>query len=172
VCRYKTALNCLLFFSIFSFLQLIVMFGARDEPLIWTSPGLLWIVYDYLQESTANLIAMIIPAVYLALYFLSRQKREFMAVAAIFFAVDTIALYVFAINWGLSDFDLIELGVPIVILSFLIRGLIAWVRLRGVSCAEYNHLKSIVAQERKARRRSGGGYYIGGYRGGGGGFGG
>ena len=176
VCHFKTARTWLLIFSAFSFIQLFVMFGQSDEPLIWTSPALLWIVYVHLAESVANLIAIALPIVYLTLYFLSNKRRGSMAIAATLFVVDSIAFLSFAISWGLYDFDFIELGIPVIILFFLIRGAIAWVNLRNVSDDVYSRTVIIVKKEREEHREyeGYGGRGRGGYRGGfgGGGYGG
>jgi len=176
VCRFKTARMWLLIFSVFSFIQLFVMFSASDEPLIWTSPALLWIVYVHLAESIANIIAMVLPVVYLALYLLSNKRREAIVAAAAFFAIDSIVFLLFAISWGLGDFDFIELGIPILILFYLARGAVAWSNLRNVSDDEYSRAKAIVQKERAEHRehRGYGGRGHGGYRGGfgGGGYGG
>ncbi|MCL2828535.1 MAG: hypothetical protein FWD99_07360 [Oscillospiraceae bacterium] len=175
--NFKNARYCLWIFAVFSFLQLFVMFTPIDEPLIWTSPGLLWIVYTVFQDAIANPIAVAIPVIYLVFYLLSKQKREFLTFGAIFFAVDTLALFAFAVSYGLYAFDIIELGIPVVILGFLIPGAIAWSKLRGVSDAAFQQAKKLVKEDREKNYRGFGGYAgrgRGGYRGGwgGGGFGG
>ena len=172
---FKYARNMLLFFTIFAFIQLVVMFGAADEPLIWTSPSLLWLVYLVAEDSIANMVAMALPVIYLVFYLLSRQRREFIAFAAILFTIDTIVLYAFAVSYGLYQFDFLELGTPLIFLYFLISGTIAWTRLKGVSEEEFQRVKALVIEEKKNYRGYGGyGGWRGGYRGGfgGGGFGG
>ena len=165
----------LLIFTIFAFVQLLVMFSATDEPLIWTSPSLLWLVYLVLEEPGANMVAMALPVIYLVCYLLSKQRRGFIALAAIFFAIDTFALYVFAIS-SVYFFDLYELGIPLFFLYFLVKGAIAWTTLRDIPEDKFNRAKQIVIEqnkrnaERAAESGGGGGFFFGG--GGGGGFGG
>jgi len=169
--NFKLARLCLLIFTIFAFVQLFFLFSSLDEPLIWTSPGLMWIIYTTgVRESSANAIAILMPVIYLSFYILSRERRVFIPVAMVFFAIDTLVLYGFAISYGLYNFDIVELGPPVFIMYFLIIGTVGWYQLRGESYERVKEAKRIATEEARENREEGGGFFHGGrgYRGGGG----
>ena len=196
---FENARFNLLLITILAFVNLFFMFIVNDEPILWTAPSLMWLTYLWVNYTLANIIALMIPIIYLILYLLAQKKRHLIIAALIFFSVDLVVFYLYALDYGLLAFAggsfayaLLVFILPLAFLLYLVKGARAWKLLQGTTYPEYLKFLDDLDDQlqgggtRVATRRhfrgyrgyrgyggSGNGGYSGrGYRGSGGGYGG
>jgi len=83
--KFENARFSLMLITILAFVNLFFMFFVMDAPLLYTAPSLMWMVYLWVSYAAANLLAMVMPIIYLILYLSSQKKRHLMLVASALF---------------------------------------------------------------------------------------
>ena len=142
--RFENARFSLFVLTILAFANLFGRFFINEVPLLWTAPSVQWLTYLWVSRSLGDLIAIMIPFIYLLLYLNSPKKRYLLLVAFIFFSIDVIIyIYAFFIG-GVSAFignywyfGLITFMPSVLFIIFLIRGLAAWKKLISVDEIAY-----------------------------------
>jgi len=81
-------------------------------------------------------LALIVIGLYLACWLLSKNTRVFMLFALIFFGIDTLVFLAFVFFLGFDTSYILDIAFHGWILIFLIRGTMAWSKLRRLSPEE------------------------------------
>ena len=147
--KFENARFGLMLITILAFINLFFMFFVMDAPLLYTAPSLMWMTYLFLSYGMANFLAIVIPVIFLILYLKSQKNRYLMVAALIFFGIDLLVFYIYAIFiYGIGAFTegYFYYGVlvfipPVWLISFLISGVRAEKELKGVN--EISYLKHL-----------------------------
>jgi len=203
--KFENGRFALMLIAGMALVNFVFMFFFIERPILWTAPSIMWVTYLWIPEILGDGIAIAMTIAYLVFYFLSQRKRILMRVALIVFGIDVGLFFMYVLYYGVADFaggsmfyGLVVFGFPVFCLIIIIRGAMAFEKLRDINDTEYytslDNLDGIVAggvvdewgYRPVVRRRhfrgfrgyggyggSGrGGYRGGGYRGYGGGYGG
>lgn len=82
------------------------------------------------------IIALVIIALYLLFWFLSKRNRAFIIGALVLFGIDSIGVLLLFLSSGMDTYFIIDLVFHVWILYYLITGTMAWYKLRGISDKE------------------------------------
>ena len=127
---------------------LLETFGA-DFYLLYSAsvPQFVLLIADEIGIYGFGLVlALIITAVYLVCWALSKRWRIFILIALILFSLDTLFLLLLVIDAENFSLFLIDLAFCVWILFSLARGSIAWFKLRRVSPDEILALQDEISQ--------------------------
>ena len=126
---YINGRNTLGFIALLASLNLFGMFFVNEEPLLWTSPSIMWLTYLWVSEGVGDLLAILSVALYWIFYLGARHKRSFYLLGSLFFAVDTLVFYLYANFYGWAAFTddsfgygLVAFGLPLLCGWFLFQG--------------------------------------------------
>ncbi|MDR2501657.1 MAG: hypothetical protein LBC78_00190 [Oscillospiraceae bacterium] len=89
-----------------------------------------------LPTIVAPALAFGVIALYFICWLLSKRRRVFILVALILFVIDCALFAVITFTFGFEIIDTINIAIHVIILCSLISGVVAWTRLRRVSCGE------------------------------------
>jgi len=149
---FKRSRGNLLLVVAFTVINLLLMAFGSDFYLLFsaTIPSLVYgVAYEIGLGAVGLILALVMVAIYLVCYLLSKKYRVFILVAMILFAVDTGFFLVLFFNL-LAYFEfmyIVELAFHAWILFYLITGTAAWAKLRKVTASEMEAAKEAVANE-------------------------
>lgn len=173
--KFELARFAFLAAVVMGFINLANMFIGGVQPLLWTTPCIMWLTYLWLPEELGDMVAVMMSFIYLVVYILTKRRREWILVAAGLFAVDFVVFYIYALWYGIAAYTdysvLYGIAVfvpPLVVLWLLYGGIRAYKSLRHVSDFVYEGHLHRVRGYRGYGGSGYGGYGYGGY----GGFGG
>jgi len=193
ITTFENARFGLMLIAALALVNLVFMFLIRFEPLWWTAPSIMWLVYLWVPEMIGDTIAVGMVVAYFVLYFLSQRRRHLMVVATALFGFETLVFYGYTLYYGIeawfAGLGIILLVAPIIFIIFLLRGAALYKQLEGIGDSTYGMALYSIDEDhgvygsgrrhfRGFRGYSGyggsgrGGYRGGGYRGFGGGYGG
>jgi len=142
--KFENARFGLLLVVILAAINLIGMFLVNAEPLLWTAPSIMWLTYLWVSEIVGDVLALLLSIAYFVLYVNSHKKRKLMLVALILFGFDALVFYIYAFSYGIAAFTgysfgygLVVFSLPVIFLSLLIMGTVAYKKLETVSEADY-----------------------------------
>ena len=146
--RFNRARNNLLGVVILTLANLVMIALDVDIgfPFSAVIPQFILVWFIEISMPVVMTIAVIIVSFYLLFFFLSKRWRVFILIALIFFAMDTLFLLDFMLEFGFSGL-LLNLAFHAWIHFYLITGTIAWAKLRKVSKEEFTELVAAVEQE-------------------------
>lgn len=152
--NFSRARSNLLLMLAFTAMNLILSFSGSDFFLLFsaTLPAIIYhATWLFNTEAMGFAAAFAIVAIYCLFWYLSKKRRVFIVAALVFFAIDTIVLFVLlAVGFGSIDLDpffIIEILFPIWILYYLITGSIAWLKLKNVSTSDISKIRQDAAKE-------------------------
>jgi len=138
--KYENARFALMAVTGMAIVNFISMFFIYYEPILWTTPSIMWMTYLWVPEIVGDAIAVIFVATFALLYILSAKRREFMVVATAIFAIDMLVFYFYAIGYGLVSFTgyslhygIIVFAPPIVVMRLLVKGVKMAFKLKDMS---------------------------------------
>ena len=199
--KFENARVGLLLIAGMAVINLIFMFLIHEEPVLWTTPTIMWLTYLWLIEIAADIIAVAFVAAYIILYFGSARQRAFLPLALGLFVVEALVFFIYVGYYGGPAtfaghsfwYGVFAFGFPLICLPLIASGAFAYSKLKDVTDWEYLELLDDLDKDfsddemvfGRGRRHfrgfrgyggyggSGhGGYRGGGYRGYGGGYGG
>ena len=124
-------------------INLFSMFFINEEPLIWTTPSIMWLTYLWVSEIVGDFIAIAFTVFYFVLYILSQRRPHLIAVALAVFGIDVTVYYIYVLYYGFAAFTRYSLFygmivfVPISSIILLIGGAAVYQRISELSEAEY-----------------------------------
>ena len=140
--KFNQARGNLLAVIIFTALNLVLTACNANLYLLFsaTMPQFVFAIGQGLaQQFESNIflfiglvIAVLVLTIYLICWFCSKRKRAFMLGALIFFAIDTVLFLFLALSDGFEASYLLDIFFHGWVLFYLINGVIAWSKLRGV----------------------------------------
>ena len=143
--EFENARFGLLIVVILAAFNLIGMFFVNEEPFLWIAPCIMWLTYLWVPESLGDIIALAISGVYFGLYLASHKKRNLLPIACAIFAFDVTVFYIYVLYYGIIAFTgysffygIIVFIPPIVLLSLLIKGAVAYKQLEKISDEDYS----------------------------------
>ncbi|MCL1936497.1 MAG: hypothetical protein FWF57_09030 [Defluviitaleaceae bacterium] len=144
----------IMLFSILAFVNLFSQFTVRQAPFLWTTPTLPWLTYLWLDETLADVIAVVIPVLCVITYFKIKDNRNLLPVFFWLFIIDAIIYFIYVMYYGVASFTgyssgygLIVFGIPIVIFMFLLRAYKGYRNTRYLSKKEYLEVLEIIDQK-------------------------
>ncbi|MCL2522749.1 MAG: hypothetical protein FWE36_07835 [Erysipelotrichales bacterium] len=142
--KFENARIALLLVVIVAIINLVGMFFINEEPLIWTTPSIMWMTYLWISELSGDIIALTSTLIFFLLFLFSAKKHALFVIAFMFFLIDVIVFSVYAINYGIPAFTgysvlygLLVFGLPLVFLIFLIEGMVGYKVVAKLSAEEY-----------------------------------
>jgi len=192
--KFENARFGMLLVILMAVVNLFFMFFMWHQPLLWTTPTIMWLTYLWVPELLGDFIAVLFVAGYIALYFMSQKRRKLMTLTLAIMLFETLVLWIYAISYGLDSYTgysfwygVLVFGLPIVFIVFLVKGTMQVKNLEDVNFQQYcDALEKIDVEAAEARDddnmfgpmgvgrrhfrgfRGYGGSGLGGYRGSGG----
>ena len=150
--KFKSARSNLLLMIAMTTINLILIMVEASFSFLFTAfaPMFALAVFGELSMKAVGVaIAIIILAMYLVCYFLSKKYRVFILIALILFILDTLILgAVILLTLELQDASvLIDVGFHAWILYYLINGVIAWANMRKLPPEEIVEAEIILNKE-------------------------
>ena len=196
--KFENARVGMLFIVLMAVVNLFFMFFVWFQPLLWTTPTIMWLTYLWVPELIGDIIALLFVAGYIVLYFMSQKRRKLMTLTLAIVLFETIVLWVYAGIYGISSFTgysfwygALVFSLPVIFIVFLAMGAKQVKNLKDVDFHQYRDALEKIDEEAQpdddndsmfggigvGRRhfrgfRGYGGSGLGGYRGSGGGYGG
>lgn len=148
VLKFNKARNNLLAVVAFTVINLLLTAFNADIYLLFsaTAPQLIFEVgrglAEELQSNVFLIIGFIVAFVVIILYFIcwlfAKRLRAFILVALILFSIDTLIFVLLTLAAGFDVSYLLDIGFHGWILFYLISGVMAWTKLRGVNADDFN----------------------------------
>jgi len=151
---FENARFGLLLAILFAGLNLFGMFFINEEPILWTTPSIMWITYLWVSEIVGDLIAIAMSIFYLVIYILLHRRPHLMAVAFAVFGFDFLVYFVYVLYYGVAAFTgyslfygIIVFVPPVISMILLIRGANVYQKVSELSEADYllclNHIDDL-----------------------------
>jgi uncharacterized membrane protein YgcG len=136
---FENARFAMLILMIMAFVNFIFMWSAREAPLLWTTPCIMWLTYLWVPEIIGDLIAIFMLILYALLYWSSQKHRNLLYAAFALHGFDLFVylIYVFTYSadygsglFGFTGYSLTYAALyyilPVAALVLLTRGVIAY----------------------------------------------
>jgi hypothetical protein len=156
VLKFEKARNNLLTVIVFTIINLILTaFDAGISFLFSaTLPQVIFEIGKTLDSEIGSsifmiiglIIAFIIIITYFVFWILAKRMRVFILVALIFFSVDSLVLLFLVLDMEFNASLLLEIAFHVWILYYLINGVKAWAKIRGV----HTDVLNAILQESKS----------------------
>ena len=143
----KTRSNLLAVVAFTAINLILIAFNAGFYfPFSATAPGLIFEVgrgmAEELQRNVFLIAGLIIAFIVVALYFvcwlLTKRLRGFILAALILFSLDSLMFLAIVFAAGFEISYLLDIAFHGWVLFYLINGVVAWAKLRGVNADDFN----------------------------------
>jgi len=141
---FENARFGLLVAILFAGLNLIGMFRLYEEPILWTTPSIMWLTYLWVSEIVGDVIAIAMSTFYLVLYILSQRRPQLLAVALAVFGIDVMVYFIYVLYYGIAAFTgysliygIIVFVPPIFSIVLMIRGATVYHEINELSEDDY-----------------------------------
>jgi len=145
---FEKSRNNLLSVVIFTVINLILTYFNAGVNFLFsaTLPQFVFEIAKSVNSELENnvsiivglIIAFIIIGIYFVFWIFVRRVRALILAAFIFFTIDSLLLLYLIFNIEFSFSVLLEIAFHVWILYYLINGVKAWYKLRGVSAEDFN----------------------------------
>ena len=144
--KFNRARNNLLLVVVLTMVNLVLITLDMDLNFLFSAilPQIILLLFMDISIAFAMMAAVIVLSFYLICFFLSKKWRVFILIAFLVFAIDTLALFATIIIFYLNFSDFIfDAAFHVWIHFYLITGVIAWIKLMGVSKDDF---RAVIAE--------------------------